>query len=496
MAWGSAFRTILAVTGALVGIILPHLATAQSFDIFVIDPDTDELILLEPVQGAGVNRSIIGPVGFNQIMGLTYDPVRDVLFGADQASGQLVSIDQETGQGTAIGPIGLTNDRGGIGFEIDDLTFGPDNRLLALMTGLSTGGQVFSRIVEIDPATGQGTLLQQLGGVRGAMAYQPRTQQLVTTTEWFQSGGTFYEVNLSTGQETALVSGNRFGTRSLAPDPASDSVLGILKGHGTGPAVLMEYLLASPFSVDSIGEIKRANNDNPGWVLATASASTPPYPGTISGIVSVSSGRRAVFAQVSASPGTATTRTDGSGAFSLSVPAGTYSVTATAIGYTGDTIEDVEVLTNTESEASLSLISPNRKAVGNLRMFARRVLTDAFNLTVIELLNFFRGAGILWRGMLASLDILKADRIADRQNDPRYWVKFFDRVYEKAESNGGNVERIDGCIEQELNADLRWSELTLEQKRDDFLQLCIKAELGGGYISGIIVPDYYREFFN
>jgi hypothetical protein len=61
----------------------------------------------------------VGPTGFSHLCGISYGP-DGMLYGIDSISGTLVQIDQSTGAGTAVGPLG--REVGNCGLTLDCLT--------------------------------------------------------------------------------------------------------------------------------------------------------------------------------------------------------------------------------------------------------------------------------------------------------------------------------------------------------------------------------------
>jgi hypothetical protein len=90
-------------------------------------------------------------------------------------------------------------------------------------------------------------------------------------------------------------------------------------------------------------------------VITTANFSLTPSTGTISGTVINSVGAGIASATVSYSAGTATATTNSSGAYTLNVAPGTYSVTATAAGYPSSTQQNVAVSTGTTATVNFTL---------------------------------------------------------------------------------------------------------------------------------------------
>jgi hypothetical protein len=71
-----------------------------------VDITTAQLYTIDTATGIA---TIIGPIGFDDPIGLTFDSVSATLFATDIATDQLLTIDPDTGAGTAIGALGFNN---------------------------------------------------------------------------------------------------------------------------------------------------------------------------------------------------------------------------------------------------------------------------------------------------------------------------------------------------------------------------------------------------
>jgi hypothetical protein len=100
------------------------------------------LYLLDAQTGAVIQE--IGPTGFYEVSGISFDPVTGVLYGVANGSDELITIDIVTGAGTAIGLVGA-------GGKVPDLGFAPSGILYGWTEG-------FDDLITIDITTGSGTV--------------------------------------------------------------------------------------------------------------------------------------------------------------------------------------------------------------------------------------------------------------------------------------------------------------------------------------------------
>jgi uncharacterized repeat protein (TIGR01451 family) len=186
------FLVLVLLTGmALVAIPLPR-ALAAPIAYSVRSDVNDQLYQIDLATGIA---TAIGPVGFTDVEGLSFDCAGN-LFGVDDVTDQLISINPATGAGTAVGLLGI----GGVGIENDfglAFDFAGNARLSTdapanfysvnpatgaatlvgaqgqAVTGLAInaagvifglGGDLTNNLVTINPATGAATVVGPLGG--------------------------------------------------------------------------------------------------------------------------------------------------------------------------------------------------------------------------------------------------------------------------------------------------------------------------------------------
>ncbi|MCB9865506.1 MAG: M4 family metallopeptidase [Phycisphaerales bacterium] len=170
--------------------------------LYGTDVTTDQLIAINPVTGAG---TAIGALGFSQVSGLAYDPTTGTLFGTDVTTDQLITIDLLTGAGSAVGPLGF----GGVfGLAFD------------AATGTLYGADPFSdELIIINPNTGAGTLVGGPISVLG-LAFDSANGVL------FGSFSQLTSIDPATGQGTAVGELGFSSIHGLAFDPISETVFG------------------------------------------------------------------------------------------------------------------------------------------------------------------------------------------------------------------------------------------------------------------------------
>lgn len=124
---------------AIVGAAGAH---AQPVGYAVQSDGDDQLYSID--LGSGV-ATAIGPSGFGDIDGLTFDLAGTTLYGIDTSSDQLVTCSTATGACTAVGPLGAAVNATG-------LTFGCDGNLYM-------GNENDQGLYLVDPVSGAATLI-------------------------------------------------------------------------------------------------------------------------------------------------------------------------------------------------------------------------------------------------------------------------------------------------------------------------------------------------
>jgi hypothetical protein len=113
-------------------------STTGKDNLYSIDPST-----------AGV--TFIGPLGVRLVHSLAFDNTSGTLYGAGQPDSSLYQIDPITGTTTLIGPIGFNS--------VSGMTFEPQSNTLY---GITDGPSATSRLITIDPSSGQGSLVADI----------------------------------------------------------------------------------------------------------------------------------------------------------------------------------------------------------------------------------------------------------------------------------------------------------------------------------------------
>ena len=109
---GTSFRVVVAVSGAQVAVgdtVLGFTIGASpglAFDpaagvLYGADIASDQLLTVDPIT---LEAALVGPIGFGEVRGLAFDPASGTLYGCDTATDQLIRIDTASGAGTATVP--------------------------------------------------------------------------------------------------------------------------------------------------------------------------------------------------------------------------------------------------------------------------------------------------------------------------------------------------------------------------------------------------------
>jgi hypothetical protein len=152
------------------------------------DNTTDQLVRIDPGTGAG---TAVGPLGFERVNGLALDPVSGTLYGVDDDQEGLITIDPSTGKGSWVGFLGFDNVAG--------LAFDP-------VGGVLHGSDMLTdQLLSIDPATGSASAVGSLGfdKVRG-LAFDPLSGTLYGTDStdigsYYATSAQLLQIDTSTG---------------------------------------------------------------------------------------------------------------------------------------------------------------------------------------------------------------------------------------------------------------------------------------------------------
>lgn len=190
-----------------------------------------QLISIDTQTGLGTAVGGPGSLGFSRVDGLAYDSVNDILYGVDSATNQLITINMDTGVGTALATVDTSN--------INSLAFDSASETLygnrwafgdVVTINTSTGqttiiGPHYSRQLQglsfhsglgmlvgtgpklerIDPSNGRTTYVGTLFGVPQGLEFNPTSQLLYTVTTSPTGSSSFLGVvNASLGDHTII----------------------------------------------------------------------------------------------------------------------------------------------------------------------------------------------------------------------------------------------------------------------------------------------------
>lgn len=190
--------------------------------------------------------TLIGPVGFSDVEGLSFQPGTGTLFGVDDSLEQLITINLSTGVGTFVGNLGVSTlnpslafDNAGNLFIADDTrnfySVNPGTGAATLIgstgrdiTGLTALGTTLyglddgnNALVTINPGTGATTLVGSLG----IDIDEPGLDFDASGTLFAIGDGTdIYRIDTSTGAAT-FVATTLNGFEALAIAPATTGVI-------------------------------------------------------------------------------------------------------------------------------------------------------------------------------------------------------------------------------------------------------------------------------
>ena len=131
--------------------------------LYGIDDDSDSLVTIDIQTGAAL---VVGPTGFSDINGLAFDESTGTLYALDQDSNSLLTIDPETGAGSIVGGTGS-----GAVLQLTCLAADGDGNLYSYAGG---------RLASVDPMTG--TLTQYsmpVGAALSGLTFDPSSGQLL-----------------------------------------------------------------------------------------------------------------------------------------------------------------------------------------------------------------------------------------------------------------------------------------------------------------------------
>jgi len=201
------------------------------------DQDGNVLISIDPASGAGRFEAALG---FNAIGGMAYDPAANpVLYATETSGDNLIRIDTATAQPTLIGPLGYD--------DVEGLTWDANHGILY---GMDTPSQ---QLITVDTGTGAGTAVGNTGVVgMKSLAYDPNHDALYavsTTTD------RLYAIDAGSGSASPIGSGlGQAGVEALAYDAANDSLYGVNSdGNGNGQLLKIDVATGAATLVSPTG---------------------------------------------------------------------------------------------------------------------------------------------------------------------------------------------------------------------------------------------------
>jgi hypothetical protein len=174
--------------------------------------------LLHTIDARTGEATLIGPLGSSLIHGLAFDHVSRLLYGTYGDSGAaLYRINPATGQATQVGPLGTF-----VGRSILGLTFHPDTNVL--YGSFSGPGPGNGGIVTINTSTGAATQVATLNTNIASLAFHPFTNVLYGVNN--QGADQLYTIDVNS--ETVTLAGptgleNNLGIEFVGyriPEPA------------------------------------------------------------------------------------------------------------------------------------------------------------------------------------------------------------------------------------------------------------------------------------
>ena len=178
------------------------------------------LYRLDPRNGSVLQT--IGPVGFNEVVGIAFHPVTGVLYGVSSPSagtGELLRIDVETGAGTVVGSLSLPPPSGDNGTP--DVAFAPSGQLY-------TWSENGDDLALVDVATGAATI------VGDCVDSTSRTGLTIDATgaAFVKAGTTLMSVDRVTGACSGSLPLNAPGTLHNALEDAPGGIFYSLERSG------------------------------------------------------------------------------------------------------------------------------------------------------------------------------------------------------------------------------------------------------------------------
>ena len=210
-------RLVVFVCGLVVNSCMLGAVNATPIAFSVASDNSDDRLFRIDL-ATGVANAIGSGIGFDAVEGLAFQPGTSVLFGADDLSDSLITIDLITGSGSLVGAFGIDADDPG-------LAFADDGRLFLSQEGV--GNSTFGNLYTINPATGASTLIGSLGSGAGDITGLAFLNGTLFGLDDF--GDALYSIDTATGMAT-LIGGLGIDVASevgLAADSTTNLLYGV-----------------------------------------------------------------------------------------------------------------------------------------------------------------------------------------------------------------------------------------------------------------------------
>lgn len=169
---------LLATALSTVGLLDAPAVRANT--LFGVDGITDQLVRIDQTTGAG---TAIGPLGFGLVGALAYDPNTNTLYGIDGVTDVLLNIDTKTGTASLVGSLTLAV----TGQTVDGvagLAYDPNTSTLYAVNPGDNTSPISDNLLTIDASNGVASAVGPLGfGDVTGLSFDPTTGQLFGV-EW------------------------------------------------------------------------------------------------------------------------------------------------------------------------------------------------------------------------------------------------------------------------------------------------------------------------
>ncbi len=284
--------------------------------MYGLNPVFDQDTHLLAIQGEPFSRADLGLFGMPSLSGLDVQPATGVLYasGGNTDGGHLYTVDPSSVAATLVGPTGFPNVPG-LAFDLNGDLYGA-----AYVAGPSLNA---NGLIQIDAATGAGTLIGTFGVVGGfpvrgmnALAIEPFTGTLIGSTNAAYDGttGEMWTIDKATGAASLLGTLTEMNTGAIPPATVAgltfDEAGRLFGSFGGGDGRIIQIDLAaltyrvvgqgSPSG--SVSDIANFHLPAIGIGFEKAGAMGAPHLGALGGLAP---GENALFRLSNAPPGVA-----------------------------------------------------------------------------------------------------------------------------------------------------------------------------------------------